>query len=405
MIKSVEIFNFQSHKHSLFEFSPYVNNIIGSSNSGKTAVLRAINWVINNRPSGEAMVSNFNRDSKGNQKEDTKVTVVTDNHTISRVRSKQGNYYVLDGKTLEAIGMDVPDEIRDALNMGEVNIQSQMDAPFLISNTPGEVARFLNKIVQLDKIDVYLSAIGTKKHKTKAELELAKTNLKNVEEDLKRFNWVVDAGQIIENLEQLTKKVETYTKEFETLKSDVITYNEQKGILSRTEILSKCDSIIKNIADLSTQNERVTTSKSTLSRLLGEYTTYKNILDTTKYIDTATNLTNRINELVSVCNQLKTNVEALKDNITEYVKFKSIIESDVDIAYAEKIVRKITSITDTTRTLSQDKSNLEREIWTYRENKGVLETAETTFQKLQKELPAQCPICGSDLSNNNHMEH
>ena len=59
MIQSVHIQNFQSHKNSTLEFSPGVNIIVGTSDSGKTAIIRALRWVVWNRPSGDSLRSTW----------------------------------------------------------------------------------------------------------------------------------------------------------------------------------------------------------------------------------------------------------------------------------------------------------------------------------------------------------
>ncbi len=56
MIKSAKLINFQSHIDSLLEFHSGVNSITGQSDSGKSSILRAINWVIHNKPSGDAFI-------------------------------------------------------------------------------------------------------------------------------------------------------------------------------------------------------------------------------------------------------------------------------------------------------------------------------------------------------------
>ena len=50
MIKSIHVVGFQSHADSTIEFDPGVNVLIGQSDSGKTAVVRALDWALNNRP-------------------------------------------------------------------------------------------------------------------------------------------------------------------------------------------------------------------------------------------------------------------------------------------------------------------------------------------------------------------
>ena len=53
MIKKIQIQNFQSHKETTLKLDPGVNIIVGTTDSGKTSILRALRWVIWNRPSGD----------------------------------------------------------------------------------------------------------------------------------------------------------------------------------------------------------------------------------------------------------------------------------------------------------------------------------------------------------------
>ena len=76
MIKQINIKNFQSHKSTQLKLDPGVNVIVGSSDSGKTAIIRAYLWVVDNRPLGNAFVSHWALDEKGKQKEPTSVSII-----------------------------------------------------------------------------------------------------------------------------------------------------------------------------------------------------------------------------------------------------------------------------------------------------------------------------------------
>ncbi len=146
MITKVEIENFQSHQHSILHLTDGVNVIIGPSDAGKSAIFRAINWVITNRPLGDAYRSEWGGD--------TRVALHTqEGDVIERVRSGSTNKYVVNGQTLAAVGSDVPEEVSRVLRMEPANIQGQMDAPFLLASSPGEAARLLNKAASIDDID------------------------------------------------------------------------------------------------------------------------------------------------------------------------------------------------------------------------------------------------------------
>lgn len=146
MIKSIELTNFQSHRDTRIEFDAGVNAIVGLSDSGKTAILRALNWVINNKPSGADFQSHWGGDV-------SVVLTLSDGQQIKRVRTKSSNEYWLGTQCFKAFGQDVPAEIRAVLNFAEINNQFQQDGPFLLSSNPGEVAQYLNQVVRLDGID------------------------------------------------------------------------------------------------------------------------------------------------------------------------------------------------------------------------------------------------------------
>ncbi len=154
MIKSVCVKNFQSHAdNSTLTLAPGVNVVVGQSDSGKTAIIRALKWLATNRPLGNAFKSL-------NGKGDTTVKVELDDDVVIH----EPGTYVLEsrGKRDEwnAIGTGVPETVTQMLNLSDLSWQDQMDAPFLLSASAGEVARTLNDVADLDRIDTALSNIN-----------------------------------------------------------------------------------------------------------------------------------------------------------------------------------------------------------------------------------------------------
>ena len=149
MIENINIQNYQSHENTDMDFDPGVNVIIGLSDTGKSAIIRALKWVFFNRPLGDAYRSKWGGD--------TSVTLSINNNKITRERSKKdGNVYKLNSMVFKAMSTGVPDEIVDAVKINALNLQSQIDPHFLFSNTPGEVASHINQITGLHKIDTGL---------------------------------------------------------------------------------------------------------------------------------------------------------------------------------------------------------------------------------------------------------
>ena len=148
MLRSISIFNFQAHRRTKLEFAPGVNAIAGASDQGKSSIIRALRWVVENRPAGDSFRSNFAGD------QDTEVTVeTTDGETVTRTKGPKTNSYSVNGKELKAMGQSVPEEVSVALRLGSVNFQHQMDAPFLLSLGSSKLSQYLNEVAGLDAID------------------------------------------------------------------------------------------------------------------------------------------------------------------------------------------------------------------------------------------------------------
>lgn len=193
--------NFQSHKETVLELSPTVNSLEGVSDSGKSAVLRSLLWCLTNKPDGVAFASNWAKDRKGKLKEDVRVSI--DN--ITRFRTADTNGYIRyvpgkDPQTYEALKGTVPPDIESAINIGNVNIQRQMDPPFLLSSTPGDAARYVNELIGLVEIDSYQKALKGKAHDNANSLKDENKRLSEAETALAQYDWVSGAKDKVEEL-------------------------------------------------------------------------------------------------------------------------------------------------------------------------------------------------------------
>lgn len=213
MIKSLHLHNFQSHKESHLDFSDGINVIIGTSDSGKTAVLRGLNWLVNNRPTGDGFVRN------GCAK--AEVICNTEMDCIIRSKSKSENTYMINSKELKAFGTDVPEVVGKALNFSELNIQYQLDSPFLLSESSGEAGRILNKVVKIDNIDKSLQRIESRKRKARQEEEFLAQEITKQESGLEKYKDLNQAAAkadgIAMNMQKLEQLQTKYQKNREVL--------------------------------------------------------------------------------------------------------------------------------------------------------------------------------------------
>jgi DNA repair protein SbcC/Rad50 len=241
MIKQLRIQNFRSHKNTKLEFVKGVNCIIGLPDSGKTNIIRAINWILTNRPLGFRFHSNFTKDP-------TAVDVdFEDGHQITLIKTKSESGYVCNEKEFRAIGSDVPDEVSRISNITELNLQTQMDKPFLICESPGEVAKVFNRISKLEKPDLVIASLTTdinSKNKQAKALLLEKTEL---EESLKKFKNLPQMKDDLDEIEKIEDRKQKIKNGIDELFSIIDNIEAVKKIMENMIDVDKARKELENI--------------------------------------------------------------------------------------------------------------------------------------------------------------
>jgi DNA repair protein SbcC/Rad50 len=222
LIQSIELQNFQSHAATCLDLHPGLNVLTGQGDSGKSAILRAIRWNQSNRirhddrPMGDSYVSDWAKSigAKGATTllEDCRVTIAKPEGTCSRFREapkgkgdKERNGYDLNGQRFEAIGVTVPDPVTQFFNWSPVNVQRQQDKAFLLSESAGEVASFLNRTVRLDAIDTHIQAANQLLRQEKDGLKLLQSKQADDQSALEALAWVPGVQVRLEALEALVQ--------------------------------------------------------------------------------------------------------------------------------------------------------------------------------------------------------
>jgi DNA repair exonuclease SbcCD ATPase subunit len=220
MIKSLEILNFQSHEKTKLNFHDGVNVIVGRSDSGKTAIIRALRWASRNKPSGDSIRSNWGGV--------TNVIIKTEEGIIRRIKDKKDTYELNLHKqsdlVFHAFGTTVPEEIVTFLNLNEINIQYQLDTHFLLSKTSGEVAQYFNKVAKLDIIDKTTDNINKAIRDLKSDIKYKENDIKSKEEKLKEFDYLdkMEAEiEVLENIDNHLTSVKNKYRKLQELRTSI----------------------------------------------------------------------------------------------------------------------------------------------------------------------------------------
>lgn len=349
MLQKVILENFQAHEHSEIEFSEGINVISGASDQGKSSVIRAIRWVLENRPSGFA----FKREGAEGP---TRVTLVFDKGTIVKERSATENCYKVykDGKkspiVLKALRSDVPEEVKEISGFGSYNIQYQFGNSFLLDDSGGEVANKINDLSGVSVIDDILK-------ETNSRIRTENAKEKSIKELLVKLQKSKDAFKNLKHAEKLFKKATGFHTEIEE-------YEYNRKSLSV---------LVKNLILLE-ETPTVDTDKieKIISELQEDVDSYK------EFIDVRGILADHLNNLATAETELK--------------KYENTEEAEEHIKDALRALPKLTELQNRASSLKDKLAKLETctEGWkqSVREAKKAIDDL-AIFKKEHK----VCPVC------------
>lgn len=347
MINSITLKNFQSHKDTHVEFHSGVNAIVGLSDSGKTAILRALNWVVNNKPSGDAFASHWGGDCV--------VTVeLWDGTTISRGRTKTDNYYSLNGEMYRAFGQDVPEPVRKAFNMNEINIQAQMDAPFLLSSGPGEVAQILNRVVNLDVIDRAVSNIRKKKLEVDRELKSARERVETLHQELEKFAFLPDMEREVSELEELEAEKDAKEKQQMVLERLCADHAKLEQSWQKSNAILAAEPALQQVFDLQERQALVQ------QKIQGVET---------------------ISRGAAAWQETVKRTEKLMKAEAEVRELEGLVVKE------QEMVKKLTALTTLTMSVQTKENQVDK-------FQAMVRDLEKKFHAL---MPEQCPLCGQEV--------
>lgn len=210
MLTELRLKNFQKHHDIRVAFNPGITVLVGPSDAGKSAIIRAIRWLAEHRP-----ITGFQTHGT----EDTRVGIKTDEGMVIRFKDKKEYGYAINGKKFLATGSVQPVGVKQVLGFEPINFQSQHDPIFLLSLTPGQMARELNRIVALDAIDKAITDINSRISKKNTETGVHESAIQGWEEQLEQISWVDSAKEKLDEIDAKADSLDTTVQKIERLKS------------------------------------------------------------------------------------------------------------------------------------------------------------------------------------------
>lgn len=408
MLQTIQIHNFQSHENSQLDLSPGINTLVGDSDCGKSAAMRAILWAITNSPQGDAYVSDWTKTPKGKQMAGAATYVAIDTNpqkdrgkfSVVRKRSPEFNgYEVFDGSDntqFEALRTDVPREVSQCFNIGPVNIQRQMDPPFLIASTPGEAARFINQLVNLTDIDEAQTEINSLGRSCSADLRAATASLEKAEDLVKGMDWVDRLQELAESLAGLEAHINEGRQKVRDLQASLsnytaaqTTYEALVGLEQAGKALEKARRIGVDIGTASGKYNRVVAS-------LRQYRSQPDVDALAGLLDGAGDILDKVRNLEERIGAGRQKVGVLMKDMEELKDSQTLAGLDLDgaqiaINRATRLSRKI----DESKRFRDARLNELRRLTNSTE---IAADASRIISETSQALDgAICPVCGRPI--------
>ena len=393
-ISDIYLVNFQSYQDSHFTFSKNVNLITGSSDSGKTAVIRAISWVLFNDYTTDLLIR------KGYKKVEVKI-IFNNGYYITRGRYGSKNYYYVQTNNYEEyvnFGKEIPKEIEDIFLFKKVNIindkyniliSSQLENSFLLSESDSSKANAIGKLVNVDILDNASRNVSKEVRALNSEMNFVKKIISEKETDLKKYDYLDyfkikldNLSEIYANLESDSKRLNSfeiiynkqnelnkrisnghkYLEKFNTLDEleeiiNKLTSNYKKSIIYEelfiifSKILLEIrdnNSILKELPDtnsLSKIIEKLSNNITTLKFLSPIFDKQKKLESEYNYNNSKLNELKNIKSIYALKNKISNSINCFNELITIREKYKLISES----IYSNKLKIKIYNINEITK--------------------------------------------------------
>jgi energy-coupling factor transporter ATP-binding protein EcfA2 len=370
-IKSITLKNFQSYKNQTIDFKPGLNLLLGTSDSGKSAILRAMSFVLYNYPKRDSLIH-------WGELETSVTLEFSDGVKVTRIKGEGRNAIVAfdaDGNKIEKekIDKEIPDDVKlllgnppqDDFN-GLISYADQFSPMFLVDLSPTDLPRSLSGLTGIEILE----------ESAKQLMQNYKSIEKQNKSDEKEYASLVNEAQSYSYVDFYENKI----KLLEEKKQLIVDLEEKialiEGISKDIDLDVEPDDVeaLDNLIDLITSNAD---SIKLAQALLGRYEKLKvyNLLSHGSCSN------NELDILETLFNRIEKELSNMQENHQQIEKFKKLEQTSAEIS-----------------SISEKGGQLSKEFKLAKENLDLAINDYTEFKEFLINEKIQCEACGSVLS-------
>lgn len=281
-VTKIVLENFQSHEYTELELSKGFNVFVGESGQGKTAVLRAFNWVYENKPTGKRIIR------KG--ADYARVTIhLSNGYIISRyIEAKRGGkngYEITNPNTgdIEFHNTKIVPEVQKILGYTTLNIDKDLQLNlnfmkqgqswFLIGDkySGQQRAKIIGGIYGTQYADAVIREIDSEIKRLNEKTKDSTESLLKTTERLKAFEYLPTLKQSIESIESGLREIKELKARKEKIEQLVHKHEQLTIKMQKTEkVLEELQTLDKVILSFQYMNEQIL-RRNQLENLFNRY--------------------------------------------------------------------------------------------------------------------------------------
>ena len=239
----VQVKNYQIVSNADLEFLPGLNVIQGPSNNGKTSLFKAIKSALYTVP-GTTPIK-FGETSYI-------VGISHNNHNVIYKKGLKDSIYLVDGEKYTKFGTNTPEVVSNSLNIKELelngnkeqlNFWDQMDYPFLLNRSGGDLFKFIVDSGDNDQVSKALKSMVSDRQQISKDIDvlqgsinLIDTDIANLSNELESLKDKVDVSNDIISLRPKVLRY-TYMNQIKSKLNSIKT--EQTDLLNKKDIVDK----------------------------------------------------------------------------------------------------------------------------------------------------------------------
>lgn len=420
------IHNFQSHRNTSLDFAPpgQLTVIVGPSDNGKTAIIRALKLLAYNSPQGTDYIRVGENDAQVQG-------IMADGSKVTRQRTRGGvNRYILESaeqqrQIFEGFGVSVPLEVQQLIGMSPItigdmefnlNLSEQLDGPFLGNGVPVTAkAKVLGKLSGVEEVDYANKTLGTDLYRMRREKEGIEARIKSLTEQIKGYDYLDELGALISVAEDAYNKIAAKQEKKEALLKAQVqlaamhkAIQEEQKKVCRLQFVDTAQAMLDKAKTDCGEYDYVKRVADDLETAHEELSRVEAIIDKAKNIPAAMELLNKVTELVQKIKKLHelkvlftgtlVHINSIETKLERFKQLDEVREELAAITEKEARWQEVKKLYNEATSLQGKAKEAEINLSTAT---NIIEVSGAQLIEVFKETKV-CPTCGRELSGTDY---